>query len=119
MGAGALMSEADKYLSDKKRDKKSIPVLLASILFFVWIIVGYLYNTPEKYLFLTDLIFILSVYAALTIIAIVFSFRAMFGIKVKQYNVIPKDPLNINLILLCSPVEILIVSLILFNHFFK
>lgn len=114
MDIGELTNVVQKHRSTSKSN--TLPHI-AGIGFFIWTIVGYISNTPEKYWFLSDAILIIFYNLLLISIGIFFSINAVFGSKAKVSNEQKKNIVNIPLSKIICISEFIIVLMILYQHF--
>lgn len=115
-----LMSLKDKLIEKSSKadvDKYHIGKIV-SLLFFIWLIVGYKSNTPEKNLFLFYAIFIVVIWGAFAALIVWTVINSVFGNKATEYNIEKKKPkFNINISIICDSMGVFTVGYILFSHF--
>lgn len=107
-----------------KAEKRTFTDFLFSsaigVTFFLWALVGYLNDTPEKYLFLADVI-IITTYTLFTLsLGVILAYRTLFNDIVKHENtskeyIIKAPALN----KIVPALEFVIVCSILLHHFCK
>ncbi len=117
-GIASLLDKKDKINSDFKSNKTTVSIIIGA-LFFSWAIIGYVSNTPEKHLFLLDIIAVILYWIFLLTFSIIFVMVAVFGSKHKIHNNNKKEykiHIPAKKIILVS--EFIIVSMILYYHFF-
>lgn len=115
MPVGEIINTVQTYIHN---NKSNILTQVFGFIFFMWAIVGYVGNTPEKYWFLADVIFIIVCNIFIASIIAFFSISVMFRDKAKIYNDKELRTVNIPSNKITAITELIIVSIILYQHFF-
>lgn len=115
MDVGEAINTAQTYIQN---NKSNILPLVFGVIFFMWAIVGYVGNTPEKYWFLADVIFIIVCNTFLVLVSIFFAINVIFKNEAKTYNDKKTPTLIIPFSKITAITELIIVSIILYQHFF-
>ena len=115
MDVGELLNTTQAY---RQKNKSNILSYIVGLIFFIWLIIGYKSNTPEKYLFLCNAIFIVFHWVFIFSIGMYFAVKAFLGNKAEIHNDVKKPTISINMGLIVPLVELLIVLCIMYHHFF-
>jgi vacuolar-type H+-ATPase subunit I/STV1 len=100
-----------------KTNQKANSMLIMGILFFVWTVMGYKSDAPEKYWFLVNIIVSVLSFLVLFALGAVIAFTSVFGDKSLPVNTQKKPEINIPLSKITYILELVIVSIILYQHF--
>ena len=117
MDIGEIMNVKEK-IDSKIKNIEYYFVKFFGFTCFIWGVIGYLANTPEKNWFLLLVASIITYYIIFLSFSIAIVFKAFLGNKAKVYNEEKKPTVSIPLSKIISTIELMIVSYILYHHFF-